>query len=419
MLKANVRTETFLEDLNAMMSANLLAEKRVHDLYSKYGKSVMDQVQKYVLDYSERLLRAEIGTWPQGTFVGEDYFEHDMHGARNLKVRAAVTIDPSKGELTIDFTGSSPQAKGFVNSPIANTYSGIFLAIAYSLPENWSANDGFYRAIKVIAPEGSIVNPRPPAPTGSCTTFPAISVINSVTEALSKAIPKKAGQFQPHFLLPLQLQGIDPRTGKWYLNGNRDCFYGGSGAIYGIDGWGGSCPYTAMVYCTPTEQLERSYPIVTLENEFVQDTGGSGRWRGMPGNRIRRRVYGHDATVTAMVLGTHFLVRGSCGGTDGGPNEVVLREGATDEKRIETWAVDEPIRDGQIYAFQTGGGGGYGDPLQRDPELVLEDVIDGYISTNKALEDYKVTIDPKTFVLDRAATAAAREREIERRSHVS
>ena len=406
MLQANVRVRTFIEDLYAMMAANYLAEKRVHSVYAKFGLETVQTAQEYALDYAERLLRAEVSTWPEGVYVGEDYFEHDMFETRDLMVRAEVTIED--GTLKVNLEGSSPEAKGFVNSPLANTISAVFLAVAYTMPESWPVNDGFYRVVSIDAPEGSLVNPREPAPTGSCTMIPSLTVLNAVTLALSKAIPEKVSQYSPHLMLPLQVYGVDPRTGKWYLNGNRDCFYGGAGAIYGFDAWAGTPPYTCAVYCTPTEQMERSYPVLTLENEYVCDTGGSGRWRGMPGNRIVRKVYGHTASATAVLVGTKYCAKGLEGGTDGSPNLIKFRSGQADEIQVETYELDFKLEDSEVYTIESGGGGGYGSPLEREPERVLDDVIDGYITVTKAERDYGVHIDPVTNTIDWQATCDTR-----------
>src|SRR5690606_24521416 len=124
--------------------------------------------------------------------------EHDMFDARDLRVTATVHI--TDDGITVDLSGSSPQAKGFVNSPIANTISAVFLAIAYTMPDKWPVNDGFYRVVKINAPEGTWVNGVAPAPTGSCTMLPSLTIMNAVTMALVQAIPEKVGQYQPHLM---------------------------------------------------------------------------------------------------------------------------------------------------------------------------------------------------------------------------
>jgi N-methylhydantoinase B len=406
MLQANVRVPTFSGDLQAMMSANLVAERRLRDLARRYGPECLIEHVRYLQDYAEQRVRAEVATWPDGEYEGEDFLEHD--GRDNRDIRAYVKVVIQGDQLSFDFEGSAAQAEGFVNATISNTTGFVFHALAYMLDTSIPLNEGVYRAINVHVPEGTWLNPRPPAPVAASSMPTNATVVNAITYALVQAVPDKVTQIMPHLILPPHVHGVDPRTGQWYVNGNRDFYAGGAGAVHGVDGWAGCYPLSAGIYFSPIEMIEVDFPCLTVRNEYVINTGGAGFWRGMPGNAIERKVVEHTAHGSAYLWGNRYPPKGLLGGKDGSPSSFSMKYGSKDEVKVDTWVQNVRLLPGESYFIQSAGGPGFGDPLERSPEKVRDDVLDEFITIEQAFEDYRVVIDPVTLTVDKKATEEAR-----------
>jgi N-methylhydantoinase B len=202
--------------------------------------------------------------WTDGTYLGETWRDHDFHGQHDIAVRATITI--AGDSLAIDFAGSDAQAHGFINSPLTNTRSFVFAAIATVLPSDIPINDGLMCPVRVEVPAGSIVNPLPPAPCGHATAIVGAEVIEAVLKALEGAIPERVG-VNAHKLPLAYTHGRDPRTGTAYVNLNFHGYTGGAGAAYGLDGWGLYPPIMAGVILPSIEMTEIQYPCRILVHE--------------------------------------------------------------------------------------------------------------------------------------------------------
>lgn len=393
-------------DIAAMTGSCQIARRRLTELIDRFGKNWVLSTIDYLIDYSERRFRAEIEKWPDGTYEGVSYLDSDGLETRDIKFQVTATVKGS--DLKIDFTGSSPQAPGPVNSPIANTWSIVFIALSCMIPEDIPKNEGIFRPVELVAPEGSVVNPREGAPTGICTVHPAAEMNEAVSLALSRAIPQKVGDSWSKKGIPY-ISGINPRNRKPYLNMCWVTANSGQGAAYGVDGWGGlPCAKSGMAYAT-VEATEVQFPQFVLEREFVIDTDGPGKWRG--GNSIKSVVKNEapGSYLCATIWGGIHPTEGLQGGKSGSPSHLHVKR--KDQPEIVFAGGDrceEYLDYGDLFINFKGGGGGWGNPLERDPELVKEDVIDEYISVEGAERSYGVIINPDTMEIDYERTAARR-----------
>jgi len=407
MLSINTREPKFAGDFKAMTGSLGVGKRRLEELMHKYPVKTIRDCMDYIVDYSERRFRAEIASWPDGVYHGEGYLEHDCQGTKDITVRVDVTVNGDS--LKLDFTGSDPQTVGFINSPVANDYSFIFLTLSSMIDDSIPRNEGLFRPLEVILPPGTVVNPNPPAPVTACTLHIGGEIGEAVAMALAQAIPEKAYLQNVKMGMPVVTYGINPYDGEFYLDQNTNMSAGWCCGAYGTDGWGSlPCYFGSMIMAT-AELHDMHYPWLTMEREFMTDSGGPGQWRGGVATRVRQKAKAQMWAHT-FLIGTKYPMRGIAGGKDGPLNKTVLREGGVDEMVIETTGYGVPLADNDVLMVEFGGGGGWGDPLKRDPKMVLEDVIDEYVSVKSALDDYGVVIDEKTLQLDQDATADCRKK---------
>ncbi len=415
MLQINNREPTFLGDLKAMMGSVRVGERRLSEMLEKYGLETVRDCLDYMIDYTERRFRAEILEWPDGEYRGEAYLEHDCQGVQDITIRAIVTV--SGDSLKIDFTGSDPQTPGFINSSLPNSYSYLFLTLSSMIDDGIPRNEGLFRPVEVVLPEGTVVNPRPPAPCTACTLHAGGEVGEALAFALEKAIPEKAYVQNIKLGMPLVTYGMNPYTGEFYVDQNVMMAAGWCNAAFGVDGWGALAPFFGAMTMATGELHDMLYPVQTLGREYTIDSGGPGKWRGGLGADVEIKALA-PMFLHTYLIGTKYPMRGFNGGKDGGPNRVLLRTGTPDETEVLQTAFEEPLSAGNRTLAVMGGGGGWGDPLERDPAAVLEDVLDEYVSLAGARRDYGVVIDETSMKVDHGATlrlrkemADARERE--------
>ncbi len=406
LLQINNREPTFLGDLKAMMGSVRVAERRLLEMLKKYGAQTVQDSLDYIINYTERRFRAEISEWPDGEYKGEAYLEHDCQGVQDITIRATVTV--AGDSLKIDFNGTDPQTPGFINSSVPNSYSYIFLTLSSMIDDSIPRNEGLFNPVEIILPEGAVVNPRPPAPCTACTLHAGGEVGEAVAFALEKAIPKMAYVQNIKLGMPLVTYGTNPYTGEFYVDQNVNMAAGWCNGAYGVDGWGAMAPFFGAMTMATGELHDMYFPVQTLEREYATDSGGPGKWRGGLGVDLRMKALA-PMFMHTYLIGTKYPMRGFNGGMDGSPNSIVLREGTPDELVVEQTAFEEPISSGHIASARLGGGGGWGDPLERDPAAVLEDVLDEYVSLEGARRDYGVVIDEREMIIDAESTKVLRE----------
>jgi len=407
MLQINNREPTFIGDLKAMMGSVRVAERRLLEMLDKYGVQTVLDCLDYITDYTERRFRAEITDWPDGVYKGEAYLEHDCQGVEDITVRATVTV--SGDSLKIDFTGTDPQTPGFINSSIPNSYSYVFLTLSSMIDDSIPRNEGLFRPVEIILPEGTVVNPRPPAPCTACTLHAGGEVGEAVAFALEQAIPEKAYVQNIKLGMPLVTYGTNPHTGEFYVDQNVTMAAGWCNAASGVDGWGAMAPFFGAMTMATGELHDMYFPVQTLGREYKTDSGGPGKWRGGCGTSLGIKALA-PMFLHTYAIGTKYPMRGFNGGMDGSPNKYVIRVGTPDERIIEQTAFEEPLSSGHVILADLGGGGGWGNPLEREPATVLEDVLDEYVSLERAREDYGIVINANEMTVDEKATATLRDR---------
>jgi len=395
--------EHVLGDMNAQISSCRTGERRVIELVEKFGPDTFTQAIDQILDHGERLARARLATLPKGTWSAEDWVDDDgIDTDTMVKIKATVTI--SDDEMLVDFAGSSPATKGPINIPFGCTLGVAGLVFKSITTPNEPANDGNFRPLRVEAPPGTLMHAVPPAAT--FTLWPALLATEVVTKALAKGLPDIVPACSGGDVCSMMGVGVHPRTGKMWIEATNEGV--GFGGHADNDGENGIMHITEPgCRNNPVEVLETKAPLFIERYGLRQDSGGPGTHRGGLGVTREYRFLAESSAVT-LVKKTKTHPWGMAGGKDGENCHVVLRPN-TEQEHV-TGMVYEHMAPGEILANCSGGGGGWGDPFQRDPDKVLDDVRNEYVSITSAREDYGVVIDPDTLQLDQTATQRLRQK---------
>lgn len=416
MISSNSRAPADVEgDLHAQAEATRVAEQEILRLVDKYGKDTVTTGFAEVQDYVERLTRQRIAEMPDGTWETEDYIDYDPAvGEGLIPIKVKMTIEGD--QISYDLTGSHPAVGTFLNAAYGSAFSGIIGGTKTFFPDV-PLNSGFYRAINLdLGPEGSVVNATwPTAVTGFCSG-PYEKLMNSIFELWSKLMPERAiaCSFNLEYLL---VGGRDKRREgnpyfMWY-----DWMVGGWGGRNGRDGANVTAPMFGVgLAVQPLEGQERLSPVITTEHTIRTDSGGPGEFRGGCGVEKGAVLTQADRTVMSYCCDrARSIAWGIEGGLPSLPHGVWLTRAESEAEFLGAVFSSVPISEGDRFTRPSAGGGGFGDPLDRDPEAVLEDVADEYVSIERALLDYGVVVklvdaDLAQYELDLGATSEARAR---------
>jgi len=407
-IRMNVRIpERAMGDLRAQITAVKTGQRRFLELVSRYGcRQVLDAIA-VIMDQSEKAARARTLAIPDGVYEAQSFMDDDGVNICTpipIKVRVEVKGD----EMTIDLSDVSKQVRGFYNSGVTTGHACAQVAFkCLTSPTDYPINDGSFRNLKTIVPPGRIVSATRPAPMRWWMTFP-MTVIDTVFKALSDAIPERVIAGHHADLCVSLVHGIDPKDGKFFL-AHMGPLGGGWGAKLSEDGVSATvCINDGDTHNSPREQLEAKYPLLIERYALIQDSGGPGRHRGGLGCETVIRAL-TDVTMNASIDRAHCLPWGLHGGLEGAGNQVLLRrEGKWEDERVNAKVLTAQIRKGDAYVLRSGGGGGFGSPLDRPPELVREDVLQGYVSLAAARDYYAVVLDAESLEIDAAATEKER-----------
>jgi N-methylhydantoinase B/oxoprolinase/acetone carboxylase alpha subunit len=394
LLLANVRTPRGnYGDLRALISAVDLGESRLKDLVEKYGKQVFRQTVEDLMDYSEARMRAEIAAFPDGTYSFEDGLEDD--GIEDKEYTIKVTVHVQGDEVVIDYTGSSPQAKGPINATLGVAWSASFNAMLNLTDDSIPRNSGCFRPIQVIAPAGTIMNVDYPGSEvgGNTETHPLIVAV--IFGALADAVPDRAAASEGTTHGCFVFGGWDERNQHPF--GAFDFTYVGYGGRSFADGNDATDSINGNCANTPTEVFETRYPWLVEEYALRPDSGGPGEYRG--GLSITKRMVCTDTEVTISQMTNKHKKHawGLNGGKPGvlGATLYLPRNGERWQTIAEAFGKispskysNVPILPGERVIVAAPGGGGYGDPAKRDPRAVVEDVREGYVTVKAAKRDY-------------------------------
>ena len=412
LIAANTRDPaSIIGDMQAQAEATRVAEREILRLVGKYGEGTVVAGFADVQDYVERAMRQRLAALPNGEWETQDFIDQDPSGGEGMiPIRVKLT---KRGDRAIyDFTGSHPCIGSLYNSAYGATFSAVAAGMKTFFPD-LPLNSGFYRCFEVIAPEDTVVNARwPVAVTGFLMPFEKI--MNSIFEIWSKIMPERAiaCAFNLEYLLT---GGRDLRSPTKPIFMFYDWLPGGWGGRNGRDG----CNVTTACFGTglqsqPVEGQERGSPILTDEYQILTDSPGPGRWRGGAGARKTSTLRDADRTVISYICDRErAVVWGIDGGLPSMPHGLTLQRAGEAEQWLGSVFSDVPLRSGDAFSRPTAGGGGYGDPLQRDPAAVREDVADDYVSLRRARLDYGVVLrvvdaDLAEYAVDEDATRRER-----------
>ena len=407
LIGANSRTpELVLGDIRGQLGADRLGEKRLNELVGKSRPEKILACFERVLAMSEGKLRAAIAEWNDGRFEAERFVDDDGIDLEQ-PVRIHVVVEKAGDKLHLDFSGSADQTKGPANIRPPLVEAACAYALISLIDPGTYVSSGLVRGFRMTAREGSVLNPRFPAPVN--TYNPTIhALVDAIFDAMSHIVPGKV-RADGSGSRSIILGGRSTYTGKGYVQ--YEIIAGGAGARAGKDGISGITVNQSNAKIAPIEIIESEFPTRVTRFELIQDSGGAGEFRG--GLGIRREYLNlADARFSIRSMKHIIPPNGCAGGASGRPGSIWINPDTSEAKRLPTRYADYPLRAGDVFRLDTPGGGGYGDPLARDAERVLADVREGAVSQEAAEHGYGVVLgrEGRSWALDRAATQARRAR---------
>src|SRR5215470_16505609 len=379
MVATNVRhPRDFLGDLRAMIGSARVGERRLLALVDEYGVDTVIATVGEILDGAERQARQCVRGWKDGVYRGESVLDDDGHGITDIRLRATVT---KRGDaLVVDLTDCDPQVIGFVNSSFPNTMSAVHMAFAYLIDPRTPKNEGTFRPVKVIAKQGTIVWPFPPAPVTLSTNHCAQEIAEAIIKALAPSCPERVlSGWGRRFRIAIK--GINPRTRKpfiWHMFHARP----GGGASAAGDGWetAGEGQAAGGIKFGSVEVAEARFPLTFERHEFRPDSAGDGMHRGGVGAVLRLRVdIEEPAVANTAGDGVRHAPYGLLGGKDGLPHRYRLESRGRAPRILKTKEVGVPVRKGDVFLIDSSGGGGYGPPSKRARAARAGDRENGFV----------------------------------------
>lgn len=388
-IRDNIRfPDASLGDLRAQIAACRLAEARLKELYQKYGSETVDASISEIFKQTERRCRRVVRTFKEGTYEAESFVDDDTFEI-GVPVRIKIKVEVKDGNMTVDFTGTSPQRRGPINS---RTLAGATIAYKALTDPLGSVNEGSFRGLRVIMPEGSVMMAKYPAPmSGWSLLIP--TVVDTMLLSLDRAVPGRIPAAHLGELgMPIVFFGTDKRGKRFVVQSIEGGGWGGRPHGDGPSGCISVCQ--GDVRNGPIENLELKCPIVVESRSLRMDSGGPGEFRGGLGveTRVRNLVEGRwnirqPRRRAHPPWGLH-------GGGDGGPGRIQVKAPGSQEWKVVE-AAHYLVPEQTLVLLQSAGGGGWGDPLERSPEMVESDYADGFVSIEKAAAEYGVVIRPE------------------------
>ncbi|MGH8432594.1 MAG: hydantoinase B/oxoprolinase family protein, partial [Solimonas sp.] len=409
MLRTNIRLpDLVLGDMEAQIAASRIGAQRYLELIERYGLATVTAATEDMFDASERRLRHAIAALPDGKYTATSYIDGYLDdpdpARRDLPITVTITIEGD--QMKVDLAGTAPQVSDRpINMPLEGTVDcAVWLAVRSVLLDSWvhgeiQQNAGLTRPIEITAPKGTLANPIFPAPV-IARFCPGIELSNAIVQALSQVVPQQvcggcgnggglllAGQQGSNFWLQVEL------------------FSGSYGGRYGLDGMDSVDVLYANTRNNPIEDIESHVPLRIERYELRENVAAAGRWRGGVGS-IRHLRFLAPGSVSLESDGHKYPPKGLFGGADGTPSELIRTTAEGKETHLPSKLPHHAFNQGDSIIAIRACGGGYGNPLERDPQDVLDDVLDEYITTEQALAQYGVKI--ANGQIDIAATNAAR-----------
>jgi N-methylhydantoinase B len=404
LLRANVRVPHMaVGDLRAQVAACHIGDRAILGLVRRYGPERFVTCASDLIEYTERLMRAEIASWPDGSHSFTDYMDSDGVGGPPVRIHVTVTVEGST--LTADFSGTSPQVRGAINSTYSFTASVVALCVRSVLQVDIPNTAGMFKPLRIIAPEGTVVHGVMPA-ASSMRGITGFRIQDTMLGALAGLLPDRvpaAGEGGNTLVI---LGGRRPNNAPYVF---FELLVGTWGARPDRDANDALSNPANVASNIPIEQAECEYPVRIERYGLVQDSGGAGQYRG--GLAIERdwRLLSGEAHLAIRSDRRDHFPYGLYGGKPGTGSVNILDHGESSE--VLPTMVSTSMKAGERIYHRQPGGGGWGDPLRRGPDAVARDVRNEKVSVEAAREQYGVVVDPVTFEVDEQATEALRRRK--------
>jgi N-methylhydantoinase B len=402
MVLANVRAKKEVGgDLRAQISANEIGTRRLTQLWDRYGTQTVSFYIEKLIEYSEQRVLAELCRLPQGSFEGEDQLDDDGVTSEPVHFKTRITLDGKR--VTFDFTGTDSQRPAPMNCNLTQTFTACVYVLKCLIDQDIPLNEGFYRPIRIIAPDATVVNAtHPTAIVGGWEV--AMRLCELLFKTLSNALPDQVPAGSKGMVCHVGFGGRDPRSSDYY------CFLetlgGGYGGRLGSDGPDAVQTHFQNTQNAPVEETELNYPVRIPRYSLVPDSDGPGRWRGGLG-LCREYVYvDHQPVVTLLADRAKFPATGLFGGAAGELARYSLISSGSRREIPSKGSLQ--VMPGEVMRVETCGGGGYGYAWERDTEAVLRDVREGKVSAKRARECYGVAIDTATWTIDQVESKGLR-----------
>jgi N-methylhydantoinase B len=391
-------------DLKAQIATNIVGCRRVQEIFQRFGMETTLAGIEAWLDYGEARARAGIRALPDGVYENEDFIDHDGIAPRLVRATVKVTVEGER--LIFDFTGSGAQMAGSRNMVWNATLAGVYYAVKALIDPDLPPNAGYFRAITVIAPPGSIFNAQSPAAVGDRGSTGNV-LGDVIFGAFAKAVPERvmAGCGPLH---GLTFSGIDPRRAEYFVN--YETYAGASGAQHDQDGKDAVRVHVSGAANLPVEAAEHEFPLTILRYELIPDSGGPGHFRGGLGTLREVVSWAEDGRLVGRGLRQVVGAPGLNGGGKGRTGRFLMDAATPEEQQLGANFSDLPISSSHTIRIETPAGAGFGDPFTRDPARVLADVIAGKVSPTAAREAYGVGVVrvERSLTVDQEETAALR-----------
>ena len=407
-ISMNVRLPSrAMGDLRAQITAVTTGERRYLELLDRYGQNEVLNSISTIMDHSEATSRSLTRSIPDGVYEAESFMDDDgIDLGKPVPIRVRVTV--ADETMTVDLSNVSKQVRGFYNSGVTTGHACAQVAFkCLTSPTDYPINQGAFRNLETIVPLGRVISAQKPAPMRWWMTFP-MTIVDTIFKALAPVIPDRVIAGHHADLLAIQFYGMNPRNSEFFI-GNFGPLGGGWGAKMTEDGVSATvCINDGDTHNGPCEQLETKFPILVESLSLIQDSGGAGRYRG--GLGIERVVGARtDVTFNSQSDRAHCAPWGLQGGLEGTGNAVAVRsDGIWKDDFPNAKVLTMRLTEGEAFGLRSGGGGGFGDPLERPLEDVRYDVEQGYVSLEVARDHYAVAVDATTFALDVEGTERLR-----------
>lgn len=400
LVKSNVRVEEVGRDLLAQIGSNVRGAARLKEMFVREGAGEVETHMEELIRYSERRLESAISRLPERRASFEDYIEGDGVSEELVKIRVTVAVKGPR--ITMDFTGTDPQTTGPINSPLPVTLACAGYVVKALLDPDVPSNEGVYHPLQTVAPEGSLVNASYPAAVAYANSVTCMRIVDVILGAFAEITPDRVCAASTGTMNALNIKGVDPNSGRFY--GYIETYAGGWGAMKDMDGLDATHTHMTNTMNAPVEAIEIAYPLRIHRYGVIRDSEGAGKHRGGVGITREIEAIGHTATLGGRGDRVRIKPWGMEGGHEARGSRYYKKHGNNDVVSIPSKFQGVLLSPGDRIVIETAGGGGWGDPKERDPELIRSDVVNGFISVERAREIYHVVIDEHTNAVDYAKT---------------